>query len=315
MGHKARLGILAALTLLAMAAFMTVGLGDNLAFLLPFRGKKLLAMLLVGGTVGMSTLVFQTLTTNRILTPAVIGLDNFYLLTKMAVIFFVGSAAHLAQPPLWQFFIDSALMSVAATLLFTLLLPLLARDIYRLLLAGLIFGVLCQKLTDLMGRMMDPNDYSVFQALAFAQFNRPRSELLLPAGIIILAIAAVLWRKRHVLDIMALGRAQAISLGVVYQREFVTLMLLVSLLVAVSTALVGPMHLFGLLVSAFAYRLFPTPYHRILLPASMLLAACILLSGQTLFEHVFGFAGTLSIVIEGLGGVVFLYLLLSRRRS
>ena len=309
-----RLLILSALLLAGILAFVLVKPAGNWDFLLKFRGQKVWGMLLVGSAIGLSTVVFQTLTTNRILTPSIIGLDALYLLSKMAVIFFSGAAAHSAEPARWQFFADTALMGTAAVLFFTLLLPLLARDIYRLLLIGIIFGALCGKLTDLMGRMLDPTEFTYYQSIAYAQFNRAKPELLLPASALIAAAGAYLWHKRHVLDIIALGRAQAIGLGVAYRRELLCLMLTVSMLVAASTALVGPVLFFGLLVSALTYRLFDTPYHRILLPAAALLSAAILIIGQTLFERLLGFAATLSIVIEALGGIAFLYLLLSRKR-
>ena len=227
----------------------------------------------------------------------------------MVVIYFLGSAAQLAQPPQWQFYIDTALMTATAAVLFATFLPLLARDIYRLLLIGIIFGVLCNKLTDLMARMIDPTDYTRFQAIAYA-----RADLILPAALIIGACLAWLWHKRHVLDILALDREQAINLGINYPREQLTLMLTVALLVAVSTALVGPTLFFGLLVSALAYRLFPVPYHAIHLPAAALIACATLVIGQTLFERVFHYTATLSILIEGIGGIVFLYLLLARKQ-
>ena len=287
----------------------------NWGFVLPYRGQKLLAMLLVGSAIASATMVFQTLTANRILTPSIIGLDALYLLSKMLVIFLAGTtAAQAARPPLWQFYLDTALMTAAAAALFATFLPLLARDIYRLLLIGIIFGVLCSKLTDLMARMLDPAAYTSFQAVAYARFDRARADLILPAAFIIGACLAWIWYKRHTLDILALGREQAINLGVAYPRELLTLMLTVSLLVAVSTALVGPTLFFGLLVSALACRLFPVPYHAIQLPAACLLACAILIIGQTLFERVFHFAATLSILIECIGGSVFLYLLLARKQ-
>jgi hypothetical protein len=272
-------------------------------------------MLLVGSAIASATMVFQTLTANRILTPSIIGLDALYLLSKMLVIFLAGTtAAQAARPPLWQFYLDTALMTAAAAALFATFLPLLARDVYRLLLIGIIFGVLCSKLTDLMARMLDPAAYTSFQAVAYARFDRARADLILPAAFIIGACLAWIWYKRHTLDILALGREQAINLGVAYPRELLTLMLTVSLLVAVSTALVGPTLFFGLLVSALACRLFPVPYHAIQLPAACLLACAILIIGQTLFERVFHFAATLSILIECIGGSVFLYLLLARKQ-
>ena len=309
-----RLVFLAALVAVGIVLYLTTAVQGDWGFVLLLRGKKLLAMLLVGSAIASATVVFQTLTANRILTPSIIGLDALYLLSKMVVIYFLGSAAQLAQPPQWQFYIDTALMTATAAVLFATFLPLLARDIYRLLLIGIIFGVLCNKLTDLMARMIDPTDYTRFQAIAYARFDSARADLILPAALIIGACLAWLWHKRHVPDILALGREQAINLGIHYPREQLTLMLTVALLVAVSTALVGPTLFFGLLVSTLAYRLFPVPYHAIHLPAAALIACATLVIGQTLFERVFHYTATLSILIEGIGGIVFLYLLLARKQ-
>ena len=63
-----------------------------------------------------------------------------------------------------------------------------------------------------------------------------------------------------------------------------------------------------------AMHLFFTPYHGQLLPAAALLAALIIVLGQAVFEHLFHFKATLSVVIEGLGGLMFIYLLLARRK-
>ena len=280
MPHK-RLLALAAIVCGGIIFYLCYRAEGNWGFVLPYRGQKLLAMLLVGSAIASATMVFQTLTANRILTPSIIGL----LLSKMLVIFLAGTtAAQAARPPLWQFYLDTALMTAAAAALFATFLPLLARDIYRLLLIGIIFGVLCSKLTDLMARMLDPAAYTSFQAVAYARFDRARADLILPAAFIIGACLAWIWYKRHTLDILALGREQAINLGVAYPRELLTLMLTVSLLVAIQ------------------------------LPAACLLACAILIIGQTLFERVFHFAATLSILIECIGGSVFLYLLLARKQ-
>ena len=162
MPHK-RLLALAAIVCGGIIFYLCYRAEGNWGFVLPYRGQKLLAMLLVGSAIASATMVFQTLTANRILTPSIIGL----LLSKMLVIFLAGTtAAQAARPPLWQFYLDTALMTAAAAALFATFLPLLARDIYRLLLIGIIFGVLCSKLTDLMARMLDPAAYTSFQAVA-----------------------------------------------------------------------------------------------------------------------------------------------------
>lgn len=304
-----RLSALLGLLMLGIVLFLLLKPSGNWSFLLTHRGEKVLNMVLVGIAVGMSTVLFQTITHNRILTPSIIGLDVLYLLIQMGFIFFFSTSAYSELTPITRFFGNTLVMMASAILLFLLCLPLLRHDLYRLLLIGVIFGVLCRNLNQLMGRMLDPTEYSFYQSIAYAQFNRAQSALLLPASGLILLAAGYLWRKRFVLDVMALGRVQALSLGMAYQREMLILMLLTAMLVAVSTALVGPIMFFGLLVSALTYQWFQTPHHRVLLPAAALVATVILVFGQLVFERYLGMAGSLSMVIEGLGGVLFLALL------
>jgi iron complex transport system permease protein len=92
----------------------------------------------------------------------------------------------------------------------------------------------------------------------------------------------------------------------------VILLMLVSILVAVSTALVGPITFFGLLVASLAHSLVGTSRHRHVLPAAALLAIICLVGGQTVLERLFAFDTALSIIIEFLGGIVFIILVLRR---
>ena len=88
---------------------------------------------------------------------------------------------------------------------------------------------------------------------------------------------------------------------------------LVAVLVSVSTALVGPVAFFGLIVAGLAHGLMRTARHAALLPAAALSAAILLVGGQWLFERQLGQAATLSVVVEFAGGLFFLYLLLKGR--
>lgn len=309
-----RLLILFSGLIISMVLFLFLKPRGDWGFLLSFRGEKIWGMTLVALAIGVSTIVFQTLTANRILTPAIIGLDALFILAQTSMIFFGGSAFYLSFSKSELFYLNTGLMMTLAGVLFYFLMPLFIRDIYRLLLVGVIFGVLCRKADELMGRMLDPTEYDFVVTFTYAQFNTIKSDLLHHATFIILAGVIYIWRKKALLDIMALGRVQAIGLGVHYYRELMVFMLIVSLLIAVSTALVGPILFFGLLVSALTYRLFPTPYHHYLLPASALLAGIILILGQTIFERFFNFAATLSVVIESVGGLVFIYLILKGRK-
>jgi iron complex transport system permease protein len=78
----------------------------------------------------------------------------------------------------------------------------------------------------------------------------------------------------------------------------------------VSTALVGPVTFFGLLVANLAYQIAGTHKHRYILPVASLLAVICIVGGQLVLERIFAFDTALSIVIEFVGGIVFLALLI-----
>lgn len=152
------------------------------------------------------------------------------------------------------------------------------------------------------------------QTASFANFDTLRADLTILGTVITLAAAVLPWRARHVLDIVGLGRATAIGLGVNWIRTAAGLLLLVAVLVAVSTALVIPVAFFGLLVAALAERVMRTQRHALLLPAAAMIAIIALVGGQSLLQHGLGGASTLGVVIEFVGGLAFALLILGSRK-
>ncbi|PVB62574.1 iron ABC transporter permease [Labrenzia sp. 011] len=294
---------------------MTIGARGNWGFILSFRGTKLAALLLVATALALSTLLFQTLTSNRILTPSIMGFDALYVLLQTGLVFLLGGLGYAAIPADAKFAFEVALLTGAALALFGSLLGSGLNDLFRMLLVGVIFGVFFRSLTALLQRLIDPNEFAVVQGAMFASFNKANTQLLLVSGALILLCSLLAWRKRHVLDVMALGREQAISLGLDHRRELFTGLVLVSVLVATSTALVGPVAFFGLLISALTYEIIRSQHHGDLLIGSVLISVIVLVGGQTLFERVLGMGGSLSLVVEFLGGLVFLMLILRKVRA
>lgn len=305
-----RLLLLAALTLLAIAAFMTLDARGSWDFILPFRGRKVIALAVVGIAVATSTVLFQAITDNRILTPSIMGFDALYLLVQTALVFLFGSHWLVTINPQVRFLGNVAALTLFAGLLFWWLFLRAERGLYLLLLVGIIFGVLFRSLTSLLERMIDPTEFAVLQDLAFASFNAVDQTLLVTGALLVGVATCAAWRMRHELDTLALGRETAISLGVEYQRAVALVLVLVTTLVATSTALVGPITFFGLLVAHLAYRTIGSPWYRDILPAAALLAIITLVGGQALLEHVFAFNTGLSVIVEFVGGATLLWLLL-----
>ncbi|QQR38187.1 iron chelate uptake ABC transporter family permease subunit [Devosia rhizoryzae] len=303
---------LALLALLSITLFMTLGAKGNWSFVLGFRGKKLLSLLLVAYSVAVSTVLFQTVTNNRILTPSIMGFDALYVLIKTSVVFFLGVGALTSIDSQLQFVVEVLAMVTLSGLLFRWLFLGEERSLHLLVLVGIIFGILFRSLSALMQRMLDPGAFNVLQDTMFASFATTDPTLLGISTVIVLAVSVVGFRLMHSFDVLSLGRAHAINLGVDYKRTVAIILVLVAILVSVSTALVGPVTFFGLLVATLAHGLIGQSKHRYVLPAAVLLAILALVGGQTLLERVFAFDTALSIIIEFLGGAVFIFLVLRR---
>lgn len=304
--------ILSIMALAAIAAFMTLGAKGSWAFVLKFRGVKLASLLLVAYSIAVSTVLFQTVTNNRILTPSVMGFDSLYVLVQTTLFFFIGSAGVVMIDPQLKFVGETILLVAFAGLLYRWLFVGAKRSLHLLILVGIIFGILFRSLSGFMQRILDPNEFVVLQDTLFASFNSIDTTLLSISAIIVFIASAIGFRYIRCYDVLALGRPTAINLGLNYNRIVTVILFVVATLVAVSTALVGPVMFFGLLVAALAHYLTGISRHSYILPVAILIAVICLVGGQVILERIFAFDTALSIIIEFVGGIVFLALVLKR---
>ncbi|MGR3321022.1 MAG: iron chelate uptake ABC transporter family permease subunit [Pseudooceanicola sp.] len=300
--------------LCAAGLFLTLGARGDWGFILAFRAEKLVALSVVAMAVAVSTVVFQTITGNRILTPAIMGFDALYILIQTLVVFALGGAGSSALAGPVMFGLESVLMIGAAGLLFGLMLRR-GDDLNRLVLTGIVLGILLRSLSALVARMIDPSEYAYVMSRSFARFTNVDADLLIPTAVICVGATGLLLLQARRLDVIALGRESAMVLGVDHRRAARRLMVPITLLVAVSTALVGPIVFFGLLVSAVTHQVAGTWRHATLLPLAALIGASLLIFCQAMFERVLSLQSTVFVVIEGLGGLVFILLLFRRARS
>jgi iron complex transport system permease protein len=307
-----RLAVLGGIVLALTAVYLFADVPGSLAFALEIRSRTLLAMLVVATAVGVSTVVFHTITQNRILTPSIMGFDAFYVLISTVIVFFSGSAAFLAFDEVTLWLTQVVVMVAFSVLLFTWLFGGRRRSIHLMLLVGIVLGTFFRSFTEWMQRMLDPLDFQVLSDAMFASLTRPDETLLaLTAGLVVLGCAAVV-PLRRTLDVLTLGEPAAVGLGVDHRRVVMVLFAGVSVMVAASTALVGPILFFGLIVANLAYSYAGSFRHVWTLPTAVLLGMLCLLGGQLVLERMLGFGGTLSTVIDFAGGLFFLYLVLRK---
>lgn len=278
-------------------------------FALPLRTRKLIAFLVVGYAVGVSTLLFQTLTHNPILTPSLLGFDALYVLIQSLMLFFLGMLSYVTLPTVGKFAFEVAVMMILSVILFRFLFTKHNQDLTRLILVGVIFGTLFRSLSYMVARMINPDEFVTVQAQSYASFTAVNVNLLITSVVLSVATFIYVWRQRFALDVLLLGRNCAISLGVPYHKLSLGILMTISLLVSMATALVGPITFFGLLVCALTNRFCTKMAHGERLILVTLIASSTLIVGQAVFEHVFKMAGVLEVVIELFGGVAFLLLI------
>lgn len=293
--------------------FMAYNANGNWDFVLPFRGKKLVLLLTIAYTIGVSTLLFQTLTNNSILTPSILGFDSLYLLIQTALVFTLGGVGFTQLDLISKFGIETSLMLFGSLLLFRTLNKN-NTDLARMILVGVIFGVLFRSLNNLLQRMIDPEEFAVAQSTSFASFNTASPTLLWISVSITILSACWIWHHRHKLDILLLGKDRAIGLGLNYSQFTRQLLVCCALLVAVSTALVGPILFLGLLVCALVNAISPVIAHSVRIPMTVIISSITLVLGQAVFEQLLKMQGVLSVVIEFAGGIVFIYLILKQKK-
>lgn len=312
---KMKFTVLSLSVVVLIALFMTYHSGGNWDYVLPSRGKKLFAILITGAVIAISTIVFQSITNNRILTPNILGLDSLYMLIQTFGVFALGSANMTFMNKNINFMFSACLMVLFSGLLYKLMFRREGQNLYFLLLVGLIMGTMFQSASSFMEVLIDPNEFLILQGKMFASFNNVSSDLLIISTVLLIPTLLYFMRFTKYLDVISLGKDEAVSLGIDYDHVVKRLLVVIAIFVSISTALVGPITFLGLLVANVAHQLFRTYKHAYLIPGAILLSIVALVGGQFLVERVFGFTTTVSVIINFAGGVYFVYLLLKENKS
>ncbi|MGL5353434.1 MAG: iron chelate uptake ABC transporter family permease subunit [Clostridium sp.] len=316
MKDKNKLYILSAVAIVLIGLFIFLGLNEvNFQYNIGKRVPRVIAIVITGGAIAFSSVIFQTVTNNRIVTPSILGLDALYGFIQTFSVFIFGSGSIVMVNGQVNFLVSTLLMIGATLLLYKFLLSKGTVNIFFLLLVGTIFGTLFRSMSTFMQVMIDPNEFDALQAKLFASFTSINTDILLLVVIILLLIFAIIYEDLKQLDVFLLGRDVAINLGLNYDKMSKKLLLVVSVLVAISTALVGPITFLGILVVNLSYEMMKSYKHSFIIPCSILISIIALVGGQFVVERVLNYNSKISIIINFVGGIYFIYLLLKENKN
>lgn len=278
------------------------------------RADALIAMAVVAVCQAMATVSFHTVTNNRILTPSIMGFESLYVAINTATIFFLGASGLNDARSVPTFLMQMAVMVGLSLVLYSWLLTNRKQNMHAMLLVGVVIGGGLGSLSTFMQRMLTPSEFDILAARLFGSVNNAETEyypIVIPIAVIATTLLVLNARK---LNVIALGADVSANLGVNHKAQAIYTLILVSLLMATTTALVGPMTFLGFLVATLAYQLADTYDHRYIFPMAVGLALLVLLAAYFLMQHVFTAQGVVSIIIELVGGSVFLFVIMRKGR-
>lgn len=312
---RKKLFILGGVAVAVIVLFLFQGLNSrNFSYNLSRRIPKVIAIMLTGGSIAFSSMIFQTVTNNRILTPSILGLDSLYMFIQTISVFLFGASSIFMVNKNVNFLVSVVIMLVGTLALYQFLFKKSGQNnLFFLLLVGTVLGTLFKSMTSFMQVLIDPNEFEVLQSKMFASFSNVNTDILIIAIIAVLIIVVLVYDQLGKLDVMLLGREQAINLGIDYDKFSKKILLIVAVLVSISTALVGQITFLGLLVVNLSYQFFESYKHKYQIIGAILISIIALVGGQFIVERILNFSSTVSIIINFIGGIYFIYLLLKER--
>lgn len=310
------------ITLIVLGVFASYGLLtfnnpvpiDSPSFLPVVKRRMfaLTAMIIAAVCQSLSTVTFQSITSNRIITPSLLGFEALYSTIHTSTIFFFGASAFINFSGIGSFVFQVVVMVLMCLILYGWLLSGKYGNLQLMLLVGVIMGTGLKSLSSFMRRLLAPSEFDILQARLFGSVNNADPEYF-PLAIPVVIIAALLllaYSKK--LNVVSLGKDCSTSLGVKHQAHVIYALILVSILMSISTALVGPLTFYGFLVATLSYQATPTYDHRYIFPMALAIGFLIITGAYFFMYHIFKAQGVVSVIIEMFGGIAFLIVILRK---
>ncbi|NLC41395.1 MAG: iron chelate uptake ABC transporter family permease subunit [Erysipelothrix sp.] len=276
------------------------------------RMNAIIAMAIAAVCQSLATVAFQSVTTNRVITPSLLGFEALYTSLHTGMLYCFGGGALLSFTGTGAFGLQVVAMVVLTLILYGWLLTGKYGNLQFMLLIGIIIGSGLRSLSTFMRRLLAPSEFDILQARLFGSVNNADPEYFPIVIPIILIVVCLFFMNTNRLNVLSLGKDVSTNLGMDYQKGLIFTLILVSILMSISTALVGPMTFFGFLVATLTYQLTPTFNHKYLFMMAIALGFLVLTGAYFLMYHVFNAQGVVSVIIELIGGGAFLILIFKK---
>lgn len=276
------------------------------------RMVAIIAMIIAAVCQSLSTVAFQSITNNRIITPSLLGFEALYSTIQTSTMFFFGARAFISLTNMQSFIFQVIAMVTMCLILFGWLLGGKYGNLQLMLLVGVIMGTGLRSLSSFMKRLLAPSEFDILQARLFGSVNNAETSYFVVAIPLVLIASVLIIAHSKKLNILSLGKDVCTSLGVNHKISTIYILILVSVLMSISTALVGSLTFFGFLVATLSYQFAPTYDHKYIFPMALAMGFLVLTASYFFMNHIFNAQGVVSIIIEMFGGITFLIVILRK---
>lgn len=282
--------------------------------ILKMRSIQMLGIIISVVLIAKASLSFQTITNNRILTPSILGFDAIFIITQTLIIFFLGTGSLLVANKILNFGLSTFIMIFTVFIMFILVMRKNKNNIILLLLLGMVMSSLAGSISNFIQVFMDPQDFQSVVAMTNVNIHNINESLVLYLVPVTVIISVLFYREHKTYDVMSLGEEAAINLGVNFRKKSNYSLVLITVSIAIATALVGPMSFLGLIVVNVAKELVKNNKHKSIYFVSSLLSIIFVLGGQVLLE-ISGLKTPVTVIVSLCGGLYMIYLLFKENRA
>lgn len=285
------------------------------------RGVQVIALLIASILISMSTLTFQTLTANKIVTPSLLGLDAIYVVIQTTLVFVItyfqkfinNPLMNLLSDSMFNFILSVVVMSGFTILLYTFMLKKHKKNLLLLLLVGMVISTLAANYSTFLQILMDPEAFQTVASLTSVSVVNIDVSLTFISLPLTVLLFILFYKKSNTYDVMSLGENHAKNLGVKYNDETYKSLILISVAISITTALVGPLSFLGLIAVNLSREAFKKYQHKIIFITSILISMIFLIFGQAVIELT-GYKTTVTTIINLMGGLYMIKLIMKEHK-
>jgi len=256
-------------------------LWEKIIFLI--RMPKAVSAILAGTALAVAGLQMQTLLHNPLAGPSVLGITAGASLGVAMIMLTGGGVAsvyaikELGIGGSWLIVIASA-SGAALVMVFILLLSVRLKDNVSLLIIGIMVGNITISLVSIWQYFSEPEQIQDYLIWTFGSLGGVTPGQLKIFGIIVILGLLLTFLNSKALNTLLLGENYARSLGLNIFWARTMIIITTSILAGVVTGFCGPIAFIGIAVPHLSRTLLGTSNHRVLIPATLVLGAAIMLA-------------------------------------